>query len=507
MISKQELLQLRAEWQLDVGVIEKDYVLGWVLAAIAAEPALAEHWIFKGGTCLRKCYYETYRFSEDLDFTVIDGGPEEPEELTAIFERVAEWLRRGVRNRAARRDRLLRAAPQPPRQPDDAGPARLPRAQPTADAPQAQARHHQRRGCSSSSPCCARSSTPTATAHSRQTACFATRSRSSPPRRHERSPSGVGRATSTTSSTCTATPTCSVSPHVSRACSHRSARTSASPSRTPTHPRLAIRRTRSSGSGRTCSATSFRDHCRHSRSSGTRSTRSSPGSTAHGHAPHSAAPNSDATSTRLDCTARDHLMATRHPARDHPLRGREPPQGRDRLPRRAGTQRSAHRRAILAAAHAGRQPRPIRRQRPRRSCAATESTGSQQYDQQSRRFGPSSPSSSSVAPRDARIHARCSRAVKRERPRDSARRPLGNDLRREQDYEPTHSSPLPIYTRTKAFMRPWVMPHNRPPQARTYGNGGAKCACCSRCIRRGCGYDRACGGDRRRRSDGDDAGG
>ena len=93
MISKQELLQLRAEWQLDIGVIEKDYVLGWVLAAIAAEPTIAAHWIFKGGTCLRKCYYETYRFSEDLDFTVIDGGPEEPDELTAIFERVAEWLR------------------------------------------------------------------------------------------------------------------------------------------------------------------------------------------------------------------------------------------------------------------------------------------------------------------------------------------------------------------------------------------------------------------------------
>lgn len=33
MISKQELMQARAEWQLDIGVIEKDYVLGWVLAA------------------------------------------------------------------------------------------------------------------------------------------------------------------------------------------------------------------------------------------------------------------------------------------------------------------------------------------------------------------------------------------------------------------------------------------------------------------------------------------
>jgi predicted nucleotidyltransferase component of viral defense system len=93
VISKQELLQARAEWQLDLGVIEKDYVLGWMLAAIAAEPALAESWVFKGGTCLRKCYHETYRFSEDLDFTIVDGGPEQPAELTEIFGRVASWLR------------------------------------------------------------------------------------------------------------------------------------------------------------------------------------------------------------------------------------------------------------------------------------------------------------------------------------------------------------------------------------------------------------------------------
>jgi predicted nucleotidyltransferase component of viral defense system len=93
VISKQELLQARAEWQLDLGVIEKDYVLGWTLAAIAAESALGDTWIFKGGTCLRKCFYETYRFSEDLDFTIVEGGPIAPEELVPIFERIGTWLR------------------------------------------------------------------------------------------------------------------------------------------------------------------------------------------------------------------------------------------------------------------------------------------------------------------------------------------------------------------------------------------------------------------------------
>ena len=92
MIPRRELFDLRNDWQLDLGVIEKDYVLGWLLAAIANEPALVRTWIFKGGTCLRKCYYETYRFSEDLDFTVTSAGPETPEELLPIFTHAAAWL-------------------------------------------------------------------------------------------------------------------------------------------------------------------------------------------------------------------------------------------------------------------------------------------------------------------------------------------------------------------------------------------------------------------------------
>ena len=76
-----------------IGVIEKDYVLGWLLAGIAKHGELAQTWVFKGGTCLRKCYYETFRFSEDLDFTITNGGPEEPDDLSRIFGEIAEWLR------------------------------------------------------------------------------------------------------------------------------------------------------------------------------------------------------------------------------------------------------------------------------------------------------------------------------------------------------------------------------------------------------------------------------
>jgi predicted nucleotidyltransferase component of viral defense system len=55
VIPRRELEQLRAEWSLDLAVIEKDYVLGWLLAGIAQHPLLGRSWVFKGGTCLRKC--------------------------------------------------------------------------------------------------------------------------------------------------------------------------------------------------------------------------------------------------------------------------------------------------------------------------------------------------------------------------------------------------------------------------------------------------------------------
>jgi predicted nucleotidyltransferase component of viral defense system len=51
-----------------------------VLAGIFRDPLLADSWVFKGGTCLKKCYFETYCFSEDLDFTL-----REPAQLEVDF--------------------------------------------------------------------------------------------------------------------------------------------------------------------------------------------------------------------------------------------------------------------------------------------------------------------------------------------------------------------------------------------------------------------------------------
>jgi len=48
MITKQEILDFSREFSLRPDIIEKDHVLGWLLAGIANNEALSDTWIFKG---------------------------------------------------------------------------------------------------------------------------------------------------------------------------------------------------------------------------------------------------------------------------------------------------------------------------------------------------------------------------------------------------------------------------------------------------------------------------
>lgn len=92
MIDRQEILEFAREVGLDPNVVEKDYVLGWLLAGISQHPQTRDTWLFKGGTCLKKCYFETYRFSEDLDFTLRDGAQVDEAFLRAAFGEIAQWI-------------------------------------------------------------------------------------------------------------------------------------------------------------------------------------------------------------------------------------------------------------------------------------------------------------------------------------------------------------------------------------------------------------------------------
>ena len=74
MIDKRELLEKARERNLSLVMVEKDYVLGWVLFGFSRLSPL----VFKGGTALCKIYFpETWRLSEDLDFSMIEGDWED----------------------------------------------------------------------------------------------------------------------------------------------------------------------------------------------------------------------------------------------------------------------------------------------------------------------------------------------------------------------------------------------------------------------------------------------
>jgi predicted nucleotidyltransferase component of viral defense system len=92
LIDKREVMEFSREFGLNANVVEKDYVIGWLLAGISNHPQLASSWVFKGGTCLRKCYFETYRFSEDLDFTVTNPDDFNVEFLVNAFHEITELL-------------------------------------------------------------------------------------------------------------------------------------------------------------------------------------------------------------------------------------------------------------------------------------------------------------------------------------------------------------------------------------------------------------------------------
>ena len=93
MIFKEEIQKIANAKKLGIDIVEKDYILSWVLAGIHHHDITKNSWIFKGGTCLKKCYFETYRFSEDLDFTYRNEAHATTENFYKnIFIEIAQWI-------------------------------------------------------------------------------------------------------------------------------------------------------------------------------------------------------------------------------------------------------------------------------------------------------------------------------------------------------------------------------------------------------------------------------
>ncbi len=72
MILQKEIVSMAESKKVSKSTIDKDWALGHFLDALYSIPELRGVLVFKGGTCLKKCYFPDYRFSEDLDFASLD---------------------------------------------------------------------------------------------------------------------------------------------------------------------------------------------------------------------------------------------------------------------------------------------------------------------------------------------------------------------------------------------------------------------------------------------------
>jgi predicted nucleotidyltransferase component of viral defense system len=72
--------------------VEKDYILSWILFGISKHEQLSKAIVFKGGTVLKKVYIKDYRFSEDLDFTLLNIENEN-EKIINRFKETFEFIK------------------------------------------------------------------------------------------------------------------------------------------------------------------------------------------------------------------------------------------------------------------------------------------------------------------------------------------------------------------------------------------------------------------------------
>ena len=93
MITRPELVRRAGDDRVTGQTVERDYVLAAILVGLSQDPA-ATQMVFKGGTALRACYHLDYRYSADLDFSLVEGMT--VEEGLLVIHRALERARPGA---------------------------------------------------------------------------------------------------------------------------------------------------------------------------------------------------------------------------------------------------------------------------------------------------------------------------------------------------------------------------------------------------------------------------
>lgn len=90
MINRDEILDMCEALQVQAPHVQRDYVFGWVLAGIYTVSELRNVLVLKGGNCLRKAYFDSARYSGDLDFAATSAI--DPEFIATELRRVCMFV-------------------------------------------------------------------------------------------------------------------------------------------------------------------------------------------------------------------------------------------------------------------------------------------------------------------------------------------------------------------------------------------------------------------------------
>ena len=100
MTTKAQITKVASRDGVDAPVVERDYVLAHIVALISANDA-EKGLIFKGGTSLRLLHVEDFRYSADLDYSVIKGTEAEGREVIQLQVKFAGLALPGPATREA----------------------------------------------------------------------------------------------------------------------------------------------------------------------------------------------------------------------------------------------------------------------------------------------------------------------------------------------------------------------------------------------------------------------
>jgi predicted nucleotidyltransferase component of viral defense system len=67
MIPIAEINKKATQYRVPAETIEKDYMISWVLHCLSTTQ-ISQQFVFRGGTAIKRMYFEDHRFSEDIDF-------------------------------------------------------------------------------------------------------------------------------------------------------------------------------------------------------------------------------------------------------------------------------------------------------------------------------------------------------------------------------------------------------------------------------------------------------